>query len=355
MNDQGGVRQKLAQVQWVDSESRFFARVSAEQDSPPLIRMDVVMASDAGHNLVEGEMGILEDNIFIAVNDVLLLRPYGGGGTNSSSGMDADSREDGGGGGSASLCELAVTVDNFWSAHESGGNSGRIVRRATIYVTGETEVLGRLCSSEQPGGGSMPVSKRARRSVGVGGGDQSGVRGLFHVLQGPINLRRLRTKDASFGDDDPNTTTESLRWVCVDYSSTHHVYCAANPTCKPKDGPTPAFVNPGCLQAPNLMLERNFDSADNTNAIAIVQRGGSSGVSTVVGFVSRELSECLSPAIDASVIFVGRPGIYSEKRSPSDQHYRVWFPVQVQEGRLDATDTVILRKLGAVRWWVSDV
>ena len=340
MNDQGGVRQKLAQVQWVDSESRFFARVSAEQDSPPLIRMDVVMASDAGHNLVEGEMGILEDNIFIAVNDVLLLRPYGGGGT----------------GGSASLCELAVTVDNFWSAHESGGNSGRIVRRATIYVTGETEVLGRLCSGEQPGGGNgMLASKRARRSVGVGGGDQSGVRGLFHVLQGPINLRRLRTKDASFGDDDPNTTTESLRWVCVDYSSTHHVYCAANPTCKPKDGPTPVFVNPGCLQAPNLMLERNFDSADNTNAIAIVQRGGSSGVSTVVGFVSRELSECLSPAIDASVIFVGRPGIYSEKRSSSDQHYRVWFPVQVQEGRLDATDTVILRKLGAVRWWVSDV
>jgi hypothetical protein len=316
------VRRKFQQAQWIDSESRFLARVSVEQDCPPFIRLDISVPRDT-YNGSDGEMGeIPDDNIFIALHDVLLLRPY-----NKHNAMLTAN---------PSLHEVAVTVDNFWSTHESGGNSGHTVRRATIYVSGDTETLGRLCGDKN----TALVSKQSKR----GGTDKSGIRGLSHVLQGPINLRRLRTKDSAF------VTNNTSRWVCIDYSPTHHLYCTAHPICQIKDGLVPVFTNSGCLHPENLFLKRIFDITDDTNAIAIVQQ--SSG-NKIVGFIPPELAACLAPAMDASVVTISKKGVYSEK-DPRDRHHRVWFCVNIEKGRLNSVDILLIDKLRAISWWVSD-
>ena len=307
------VRKKVEQVQWIDSESRFVARVSPQQDTPWLVRLDIRIPTVV-HNTTDGDMGeISEDNIFIAMHDVLLLRPY-----NPRNAMLATN---------PSLYEVAVTVDNFWSAHESGGNSGRQVRRGVVYVSGETEPLRRLCDDKD-------TRSKPRRD---------GVRGISHVLQGAINLRRMRTGETSLATD------VASRWMCVDYSLTHHFHCTEIPSCRLRVNHQAAVVNQACFNLDNLFLERQFGNIQDTNAIAIVQQ---SNGNKIVGFVPRELAECLAPALDAGIATVGSKGVYSENELPGHKRHRVWFCVTIGGGGAGAVDSLLIDSLRAIPWWV---
>ena len=260
------------------------------------------------------------DNLFLELQEILFLRPY-----HPRNAMLALN---------PSLYEVAVCVDNFWSANESGGNSGRPIRRGTVYVTGESEALRRLRGDKD--------TRFTRRGAGFGNSDGSGVRGLTHTLQGQIKLRRMRTQELS------STTVFTTRWVCVDYSTTHVFYCTAAPKCALRSGREPAVVNNTCLHLDELYLERKHDNIHDANAIAVVCK--SSG--RLVGFVPREIAACLAPGLDDGIVTASRKGVYSDVEVGGDPHHRVWFRIDAGVG-VEAGG--LLRKnLDAIPWWVQD-
>jgi hypothetical protein len=129
-------RQKnIKPIEWVDSQSRFLARVSTQQDCPPLVRLEIrlprVSESFSGSDVMEEH---LEDNIFIELQSIIILRPY----------LPRKAKPVT----NPPVSDVSVCVDNFWSMSESGGNSGRVVRHGIIYVGGETEALQRLCGEK---------------------------------------------------------------------------------------------------------------------------------------------------------------------------------------------------------------
>lgn len=267
---------------------------------------------------------VAEEDIFIPIQEVLLLHPYKPGNAMLSA--------------NPSLYEVAVRVDNFWSANQSGGNSGRSIRRGVMYVGGEVEALQRLCGQKD--------KRFTSRQLHPGGVDGSGVRGLTHLLQGSIHLRRLRTFERSTMNDF------HAKWVCIDYSATHTFHCMATPKCTIRSGRNASVVNETCFQRGNIFLQRQWDNVHDSNALAVVVR--SDGAGTVVGFAPRELAACLAPAMDASVASVNSKGVYSETDVAGDKHHRVWFRVQTQGGGTGTKEHSLQAGLRAIPWWVVD-
>jgi hypothetical protein len=321
-------RKRFQQVQWMDSGFRFLARVSQLQDNPPFVRMDLSVPTATQmctHNEIQT---IPDEDLFIPIQEVILLQPYNPGNAMLMA--------------NPSLYEVAVRVDNFWSDHQSGGNSGRPVRRGTMYVSGEVEALKRLRGQTD----KRFTSRQAR----PGGADGSGVRGLIHTLEGNINLRRLRTFELS------SIERFSSKWVCIDYSATHIFHCPANPKCTRRSAREPPVLNIDCFRATNLFLQRQWDNVHDKNALAVVSR--LSGLDKTVGFVPRELAACLAPALDACVVSVNREGVYSDVDVSGDKHHRVWFCVVQTAGGCGVEGGVkehsLQAGLRAIPWWVVD-
>jgi hypothetical protein len=325
-------KKKYEQVQWLDSNFRFLARVSARQDNPPFVRLDLAVPTHA-QTSAHGPSGeISQDNLFIPIQEVLLLRPY----HPANALLVANPH----------LYEVAVRVDNFWSASESGGNSGRPVRRGTVDVSGDVESLKRLRGEKD----RRFTSKQAGRSAT----DASGVRGIAHELRGGIKLRRVHRNELSTLATFPSV------WVCVDYSETHVLHCHAHPACALRSGRDAATVNIStCLHREGLVLERQFDNThDAAQAIGVVCNDGSG----LVGYVPREVAACLAPAMDAGVASVGGGGVYSQTdvANGGDPHHRVWFPVHIRDDGAAAAASssgttehhVLQAGLRAISWWV---
>jgi hypothetical protein len=267
---------------------------------------------------------LVEEDLFIPIQEVILLQPYKPGNAMLVA--------------NPSLYEVSVRVDNFWSAHQSGGNSGRPVRRGVMYVSGEIEDLQRLRGNKD--------KRFTSRQLRPGGTDASGVRGLQHILQGAINLRRLRTFEL------PSIANFSSKWVCVDYSTTHKFHCKAIPKCKVRDGREAAVVNADCFKRDNLFLRRQFYNVHDKNAIAVVHQ--LSGIETIVGFVPRELAACLAPAMDTGIISITSTGVYSEIDVSGDKHHRVWFCTETKYDGNGVEVHSIQAGLQAIPWWVTD-
>ena len=328
-------RRKLSQVKWIDSNSRFIAHVSAQQDSLPLVRLDIVATTAVQvDGMMTDAFSDTEDNLFIPIQEVLCLRPYQP--QNAMLVVNPD------------LYEVSVCVDNFWSTHESGGNSGRRVRRGIAYVIGDTEALRRLCGERDKRFTSKGVTGQWKRTA-----DASGVRSLTHTLSGGVKIRRQRTlRSSNVGID--------CKWVCVDYSTTHVFHCtASNPTCTRRCGKNAAVVNASCLNRDELFLVRQHDNVHDENAIAVQFVRG--GVHEVVGFVPREVAACLAPAIDAKLVEIPTKGVYSEDKPVATgttkyPHYRVWFRVDSLVGAhvgSESDHSTIQLKLDAIPWWVA--
>lgn len=228
--------------------------------------------------------------------------------------------------------EVTVRVDNFWSAHESGGNSGKPITRGVVYVTGET--------------GSMQRLSGVNNKLKMGNGRcVSGVRGLTHVLQPAIKIRRMRTNEHS--------TVFCSMWVCVDYSTKHKFYCNETPKCFTESGYGAAVIAPRCLTPNNLYLERQRDNVNDTNAIAVVRNVD--GTRTVVGFVPCELAGCLASAMESNMIKVVGTGVYSATIVKGAPRHRVWFRVDRRVDTLStSTNVTQTEKLLAIPWWVPD-
>jgi hypothetical protein len=319
-----GTRVKSQKYQWVDSKFRFFARVSSLQDNLPLVRMDVSVPHTT-QSFLNGEVHIVpEEDLYIQIQEVVLLRPYQPGNVLLSV--------------NPSLYEVSVRVDNFWGMIESGGNSGRPVRRGTIYVIGEVADLLRLRGKKD--------TRFTSRNAGICRNDGSGVRGLNHVLQGNVNIRRLRTFELA------SITDFNSKWVCIDYSATHKFHCSATPICNGSSDNKNATVNAACFKRDNLFLKRQWDNVHDKNAISVVCQ--KDGVNTVVGFVPKELAACLAPAMDAGISSVTSKGIYSDIDKSGDKHHRIWFCVETTYGGSGVVTEGILVGLKAISWWVVD-
>jgi hypothetical protein len=317
-------RKRFKQIQWVDTDFRFLAKVSVQQDNPPFVRMDISVPTVAQTSVHDSAHVVSEEDIFIPIQEVILLHPYQPGNAMLLA--------------NPSLYEVAVRVDNFWSASQSGGNSGRPVRHGTMYVSGEVEVLQRLLGQKD----KRFTSRQSR----PGGVDGSGVRGLTHILQGGINLRRLRTFERS------SVAAFHSKWVCIDYSITHRFHCLATPKCTLRSGREPSVVNMQCFKRGNLVLKRQWDNVHDKNAIAIVSQG--LGTDTIVGFAPRELAACLAPAMDALVASVNTKGVYSEIDVAGDKCHRVWFCVKTGNCIGGVEQHSIQAGLRAIPWWVVD-
>jgi hypothetical protein len=314
---------KLKRTKWVDSRLRFLATVSTLQDSPPLVRLDVVVPTTSlgetslgETSLGETSLGIVDD-LFIPLQEILSLRPYQP--RNAMLALDP------------SLCEVAVNVENFWSLNESGGNSGRAVRRGIVYVSGD--VAGLLYLQRE--NDKFPVGST---------GEASGVRGRTHVLEGGINLQRMRTQQMS------SSTVFTSRWLCVDYSVTHMSHCPSTPKCSLWPS---VVLRPECLHRNNLYLQRQANPTDLT-AIALVCIRGTGGHGDVVGFVSPEFARCLAPSIDSGFVTITGRGVYSENDVSGDLRHRVWFRVDGGGGVGPCPGVDLLHNLNAIPWWVVD-
>jgi hypothetical protein len=312
-------KRKFKVVKWVDSHSRFFAVVSKIQDQPDLVRLEISIPRIEKEDI----FCTMKDNLFIPLHETIFLRPYQP--YNAMSLINP------------SLFEVAVNVHNFWTENESGGNSGRVIRQGTVDVTGETDALKRLRGEKD-----KHFTKQQRFSRN---GDASGVKGLEHVLQGGINIRRLRSSELR------STTEFSHRWVCVDYSDSHSFYCNSVPPCVQRSDTQDSSVNTACLYSKQLFLQRQHDNSEDENEIAVVfqMRG------RVVGIVPRELSSCLAPCIDGGVITVQQQGVYSQVNGEDNTCHRVWFRIDTAMPGSGGLDEDILQKtLSAIPCWVLD-
>ena len=316
--------EKPKRMKWVDSEFRFFVTVSSKQDFPPLVRIDMSAPSCHTGDIYLG----LEDNLFIPLQEIIVLRPYQPRNLMLSI--------------NPSLYEVHVCVQNFWSRSESGGNSGRCIRRATAYVSGDTQALKSLSGETD--------TKFTKASKGSLNGDQSGVKGLEHTLMGGIHIRRFRKSEVSSGGSLSSTGKYSRRWICIDYSKTHPTYCSAIPACVNPSTEQVACLNPICLNKGNLFLKRIHTTPEEKNTIAVVV--GRSG--PTIGLVSSELSTCLASCIDNGIIKVDGSGIYSEVPIKGPAHHRVWFRVDGGvPGLDDIREQMLQESLSVIPWWVE--
>jgi hypothetical protein len=312
-------KRKVQQMKWVDSMFRFFATVSPIQDNPPHVRMELCVPST--HE--DYTDSLLHDNLFIPLQEVIFLRPY-----QPRNAMLLVN---------PTLYEVVVRVENFWSKCESGGNSGRVIRRGTVYVTGETDALRRLCGEKD--------TRFTRPQYGCQNGDGSGVRGLEHTLKGGIKIRRFRKRELS------SMNTFHQKWVCIDYSTNHPFHCKHIPVCTNRSGRQAAIINPECLHRDELFLERQSTNPVDDNAITIVSRPGGD----VVGFVPRDIAGCLAPCLDAGVVTSHDKGVYSEVDVGGDTHHRVWFRIDTGiPGPGNAEESILQQSLIAIPWWVSN-
>jgi hypothetical protein len=274
----------------------------------------------------------LDENLFIELGEVIILRPY----LPKNAMLTVNPH----------LFEVSVSVDNFWCEGESGGNSGRIVRRGTAYVSGETDTLRRL-RGEKDTRFTARGNYGGKRGATRTNADASGVRGLTQKLQGGINIRRMRTKEVESGDRFDS------RWVCIDYTATHKFHCTAEPRCVLRKGKQAAVMNPCCFNRSDLYLVRDKENKHDSNAISVVCRH--LGINEVVGFVPRELASCLSPAIDTLSIMIDGDGIYTDTPSKGESRNRVWFRVDhLHVGNGGSDDYLVKDKLCAIPWWVVD-
>jgi hypothetical protein len=140
-------KKKKKIVEWQDSQSRFVASVSALQDSHPLLRLDLRVPPPK-HDPDHGGIEITRDDLFLELQEILLLKLYQPCKTTIAT--------------DPMSVEVAVRVDNFWSARESGGNRGKPVKRGVVYVTGDTVSLSRLCHDQIP-----PKIKRGKHLSSV--------------------------------------------------------------------------------------------------------------------------------------------------------------------------------------------
>ena len=311
-------------MKWVDSGFRFFVKVSSKQDFPPLVRIEMSAPSLHTGDLYLG----LEDNLFIPLQEIIVLRPYQPRNPMLSI--------------NPSLYEVHVCVENFWSRSESGGNSGRCIRRATAYVSGDTQALKSLSGETD--------TRFTKSTKGSLNGDQSGVKGLEHILNNGIHIRRFRKSEVSSSGGLTATGKYPRRWVCVDYSKSHPIYCSSLPVCVNQSTDQITYLNPICLNRDNLFLKRLHTNPEEKNTIAVVL--GTNG--PTVGLVSSELSACLAPCIDNGIIKVDGSGIYSEVPVKGPAHHRVWFRV---DGGVIGTDDIreqmLQESLSVVPWWVE--
>jgi hypothetical protein len=316
-------------VEWADSRSRFLASVSTIQDSPPFVRMNLRVPRDSSKfSREENQEDQLHEDLFIELQETLILRPY----IPHNSMLVVNPH----------LYEISVRVDNFWSNSESGGNSGRVARRGTVYVSGDTDALQRLRGAKD----ARFTSSWSGRGTDRNRRDASGVHGLTHELQGGILIRRMRaadnTRDGDFGQ----------RWVCIDYTATHAFHCPSKPMCIIRAKTGENVISPMCRDRPNLHLVRQSTNAKDTNAIAVVCLADSE---QVIGFAPRELAACLSPAIDAFAVKMNGDGVYSKTSPGVGERNRVWFRVVDGTGRdQNQDDRSIQDKLQAISWWVTD-
>jgi len=333
-NMQVATRKKTHSVEWVDSRSRFLARVCVFQDCPPLVRMDLRVPSVSDSFFSDDNTeACLEDNLFIELQETLLLRPY----LPHNAMLTINPH----------LYEVSVCVDNFWGTNESGGNSGRVVRHGTVYVSGETEALRRLRGEKDTRFTARGKYGRQRNGACTNA-DASGVHSLTYKLQGGVKIRRMRTKELDSGD------VFGSRWVCIDYTATHRFHCNASPGCVTRTGKQGPVINPRCFNRSDLYLVRQNDNEHDTNAIAVVCEP--SGCKEVVGFVPRELASCLAPALDTLAIMVDAEGIYADTPKGGDTpRYRVWFRVDGHHGGNGGPESYLVNdKLQAIPWWVAD-
>ena len=315
---------KLKSTKWVDSEFRFFVTVSSVQDFPPFVRIELSAPS-----LHKGELDLgLEDNLFVPLQEIIALRPY----QPRNLMLSINPR----------LHEVHVCIENFWSHSESGGNAGRCIHRATAYVSGDMHALKTLCEEHD--------TESTKAYKGSQNGDQSGVKGLQHRLNGGIHIRRLRTAEASSSDGFSTNGKYPKRWICIDYSKTHPLYCSAIPMCVNESTDQTACLNPTCFNRGNLFLKRLHNKTGEQDTIAVVL--GISG--PTVGLVSSELSACLAPCIDSGMIMADTSGIYSEVNVKGTPHHRVWFRIDgATPGMDDIREKMLQESLSVVPWWVE--
>jgi hypothetical protein len=346
---------RRAPVLWADRDLRFLASVNFEEKGTVLLRLDLrcPTAAQAGVVGVDTAVAEAEDDFYLDVGALLQLRPY-----EPRHSMLALV---------ASQHEVVVRVETFWSGQESGGNSGRAVRRGTVFVSGETAAL-RSLRGEQ----DVP---RTRLSAAERNRDASGVRGVAHSLVGGITLRRVHRAEAASG------AALAARWVCVDYTSTHARYCQAVPRCHGR----PAFGKShdsrststsshrngsACLEREGLTLLCDSHNEHDANAIQVMAPALRGGVPEMVGFVPRALAACLSPALRGGLVRVSGAGVHSAPIVPrvppggvpaAAPRFRVWFQVVPALGAasgaaLSAHGSEIMQTLELVPWWVgSDV
>jgi len=306
-------------LEWIDSENRFMARVSPHQDCVALVRLELRVPGGR-HSCTE----MAEDNLFLGLQEAVCLRPYLPANVAFSRNPD--------------LCEVNVHVDNFWSTNESGGNSGHLIRRGTVDVSGGVNALKRLRGE---------TDKRFTRAGGAGA---AGVRGLKHILENGkrsgLHLNRMRTAELA-----ASPTFTGSRWLCVDYSATHPFHCKSVPCCSFRNGDVAAYTNPNCKQR-RLYLQRDRGNAHDPNAVAVVVQSGAGF--PVVGFMARELAACVAAAMDSGVVEVAGPGLYSK----TDLHsYRIWFKFNATVSRDDAVGVgsdLIQADLKAIPWWSEE-
>ena len=334
--------QQPAQLMWVDSELRFVARLSDAADQGVLLRLDVrrPTAAQTGGLGADAAVSDAEDDLYLNVGEMLLLRPCGP--RQSMRALGAAANPD----------EVTVRVEAFWSGHESGGNHGRAVRSGSVTVLGETAALGRLR-------GDHHVSAPGRVR------DASGVRGGTHGLVGGITLRRVRNAEAAAA---AGVVLAAPRWVCVDYTATHARLCPAVPRCTGNGGGL--HSTGACALRAGLTLHWQTRNENDDNAIEVVAPtpDGAAGAA-VVGFVPRELAACLSPALRRGLVRVAGVGVHSAPAAPCavphpvpravsggaapSARFRVWFQVCPVPGvHADGAEPAS-EALHRAPWWVE--
>lgn len=321
-------RKAVKSFEWEDVRSRFLARVCKVQDLPPLVRMDLRVPRIHGTHMNCRIEEHLDDNLFIDLQETLELRPHI---PHNAMVVNPD------------VSGVSVCVDNFWVVGESGGNSGRVVRRAVVYVSGDAEALRRL-----RGGKDTCFTRRgaARRTTA----DVSGVRGLTHTLQGGVHIRRMRTNELESGDDFGS------RWVCIDYTSTHVLHCRSTPRCVVRNRKQSPMMNPRCCNPSDLYLVRQREHEHNPNAIAVLCRDANN--QGVVGYVPPGIASCLAPAMDTFAVMADSEGIYADVLAPAGDksRNRVWFRVDGSHHSGDGgpASHLVDEKLQAIPWWLVD-
>jgi hypothetical protein len=326
-------------MQWLDSQGRFVARVSRIQDLESRVRLELSAPLDSQ---ADGEVDLFSqyDDLFLQMQEVLFLRPH-----HPSNRMLQQN---------PGVCEVEVHVDDFWSAHESGGNAGNPIRTGTVYVGADTDTLQKLLGKTDTRFTRSVKKQRFSRSRPM-----KCPKGLNYVLSGGIQLRRMRTVELE-------TPFTGSRWLCVDYAQTHSFVCQRVPCCTIGKA---AFTNPQCVTAgedtgdagesTGLYLSRDPDNVKDANAIRVTlctRSDPTHSVGSATGFVPRELAACLAPALDANVIVVSGPGVYRDRSKDTKDATRVqpvWF--QVDAGPVSAEGKQKLQEdLRAIPWWVSE-